>query len=74
MHLTFNPFSGPACDDQLSVKLLDLRIKQMCLSLIHRKREVMTIFSANTMAKMKETPDLTNVTISVGYFQVDNQA
>jgi hypothetical protein len=48
-------------------------MKNVCISLIHKKNELITIFISNIKAEIEETFKNTMMKFQVGYMQVDNQ-
>lgn len=56
----------------MEVKHVKLRLDSLCLSLIHRKRELATIYIAEIIAEITENPKNTAIKFSVGYLQIDN--
>jgi hypothetical protein len=48
-------------------------MKNICISLIHKKNELITIFISNIKAEIEETFKNTMMKFQVGYMQVDNQ-
>jgi hypothetical protein len=48
-------------------------MRNVCISLIHKKNELITIFISNIKAEIEETFKNTMIKFQVGYMQVDNQ-
>ncbi len=48
-------------------------MRNVCISLIHKKNELITIFISNIKAEIEETFKNTMMKFQVGYMQVDNQ-
>jgi hypothetical protein len=48
-------------------------MRNVCVSLIHKKNELITIFISNIKAEIEETFKNTMIKFQVGYMQVDNQ-
>ena len=48
-------------------------MKNICISLIHKKNELITIFISNIKAEIEEKFKNTMMKFQVGYMQVDNQ-
>lgn len=53
-------------------KHVQLRIDSICLSLIHRKRELATVYVAQILTEVTEGLRNTAVKFSIGYLQIDN--
>jgi hypothetical protein len=47
-------------------------MRNVCISLIHKKNELITIFISNIKAEIEETFKNTMIKFQVGYMQVDN--
>ena len=56
----------------MQIKKVDFRMQGVVCSLIHRKKEILTIFMSDVIVKAEETPEFLNVWFSVGFLQVDN--
>jgi hypothetical protein len=48
-------------------------MRNVCISLIHKKNELITIFISNIKAEIEETFKNTMMKFQIGYMQVDNQ-
>lgn len=46
----------------------------ICMSIIHRKRELMTIFTSGVSAEVEDNEDASKLKFSIGYIQIDNQS
>ena len=55
-------------------KIGELRMQSICMSLIHRKRELMTIFTSGVLAEIEDNDDASKLKFSIGYIQIDNQS
>lgn len=51
----------------MEVKHVQLQIESICLSLIHRKRELATVFIANILTEVTETIQNTAVKFNIGF-------
>lgn len=61
-------------DSEIKLRLFKIYIDQLCLSVMHRKKELMTCFIAKVQQVVEETKDALLVKFHVGYLQVDNQS
>ena len=63
---------GETPSDTILEKALDITLKSICLSLIHRRRELATIFVSKVVMNVVESPHESQIKFSVDYFQIDN--
>lgn len=53
---------------------VDVLLDQVCLSFIHKKRELLTIFISKIQAILEDTEQTVTTKFNVGYLQIDNQS
>ena len=58
----------------LRMSTVDVLLDQVCLSFIHKKRELLTIFISKIQAILEDTKQTMTTKFNVGYFQIDNQS
>jgi len=51
---------------------VDVLLDQVCLSFIHKKRELLTIFISKIQAILEDTEQTVTTKFNVGYLQIDN--
>ena len=66
--------SSVAPVQEIRIKMVDLQICELTLSLIHRKSELLTLFVSKLQAHVTDTQETQTVKFSVGYLQLDNQS
>ena len=61
-------------DSKMKMRILKLNLEKVCISVIHRKQELLAWFLSRVQAVVEESQDFRIIKFSVGYLQIDNQA
>jgi hypothetical protein len=56
----------------LRMSTVDVLLDQVCLSFIHKKRELLTVFISKIQAILEDTEQTVTTKFNVGYLQIDN--
>jgi len=71
---TFNVINSADSQIEAKMKMVDLSIQNIVLSVIHKRSELMTIFVNKLNMHITETERLKQIKFSIGYLQIDNQS
>ena len=58
----------------LQTSTVSLSVNQMCMSFIHKKRELLTVFISKIQTTLQDSEAQTQVKFDIGYLQIDNQS
>jgi hypothetical protein len=58
----------------LQMSTVSLSVNQMCMSFIHKKRELLTVFISKIQTILQDSEAQTQVKFNIGYLQIDNQS
>jgi len=73
--LKYELFDGVGGDGApITEKLMELRIQSLCFSMVHRRKELITLFVSGVSADVEETDERTTVKFDLRYTQMDNQS
>jgi hypothetical protein len=59
---------------EIKLSRLNLSVNELCMSFIHKKRELATLFFSKVQVALLETEEELRVKFNIGYLQVDNQS
>ena len=58
--------------EEVAQRILELSIESIMISMIHRRRELMTFFISKIKADLEEVDSSYKIKFAVGYIQLDN--
>jgi hypothetical protein len=64
-------YLNPALEG-LHMSTVEVLLDEVCLSFIHKKRELLTIFISKIQANIEDTQETVTTKFNVGYLQIDN--
>lgn len=53
---------------------VEVLLDQVCMSFIHKKRELLTVFISKIQAILEDTEQTVTTKFNIGYLQIDNQS
>ena len=74
LNTTFNIIHNSANEIEAKMRMVDLSINKIVLSVIHRKCELLTVFVNKLNMHVTETEKQKQIKFSAGYLQIDNQS
>ena len=59
-------------DDHVKQRIMELSIESIMVSMIHRRRELMSFFISKIRADLEEISEMYKIKFAIGYIQLDN--